>query len=66
MSTDCSTPTPGLTPEQVRDRLSVLHSTVLESLDGQFGQTIGDLQQLRGLLGDATGKLSSSRFVPND
>lgn len=60
MSTDCSTSTPDLTPEQVRDRLSLLHTTVLESLDGQFGQTIGDIQQLRGLLVDATGKLSQA------
>ncbi|MCC6927686.1 MAG: hypothetical protein IT359_01735 [Gemmatimonadaceae bacterium] len=60
MSTDRTTPGPELTPAQVRDRLSTLHSTVLESLDGQFGQTLGDLQQLRGLLGDATGKLSQA------
>ena len=60
MSTDLSAPTELLSPEQIRERLSQLHSAVLESLDGQFGQSIGDLQQLRGLLGDATGKLSQA------
>ena len=60
MSTDHTSSTALLSPGEIRDRLSHLHADVLESLDGQFGQTIGDLQQLRGLLGDATGKLSQA------
>lgn len=49
-----------LTPEQIRERLSVLHLSVAESLESQFGSTLFDLQQLRNMLGDATGKLSQA------
>ncbi|MBK8058354.1 MAG: hypothetical protein IPK33_10910 [Gemmatimonadetes bacterium] len=47
-------------PEQIRERLSVLHLAVAESLESQFGSTLFDLQQLRNMLGDATGKLSQA------
>lgn len=56
-----TTPLPApLTAEQVRDRVSTLHLAVAESLESQFGSALFDLQQLRNMLVDATGKLSQA------
>jgi hypothetical protein len=49
-----------LTPEQISRTPLVLHLAVAESLESQFGSTLFDLQQLRNMLGDATGKLSQA------
>lgn len=58
MSTDATSPPVPHTPEQIRERVSSLHLAVAESLESQFGSTLFDLQQLRNMLVDATGKLS--------
>ncbi len=60
MSYDVTTPPAPLTPEQISERLASLHLAVAESLESQFGSTLFDLQQLRNMLGDATGKLSQA------
>jgi len=45
---------------EIQARLEQLQGTVHASLDLQFSSTLHDLQQLRSLLGDATGKLSQA------
>jgi hypothetical protein len=44
----------------IQARLAQLQGTVHSSLEVQFSSTLHDLQQLRSLLGDATGKLSQA------
>jgi hypothetical protein len=49
-----------LDESEIQARLTQLQGTVHHSLDLQFSSTLHDLQQLRSLLGDATGKLSQA------
>ncbi|MBL8958928.1 MAG: hypothetical protein JNJ98_03675 [Gemmatimonadetes bacterium] len=47
-------------PEVLRARALALHQNVQGALQEQFHESLQDLQQLRSLLGDATGKLSAA------
>lgn len=60
MSPETSPPIPAIDPAEMAARLTELQGAVLSSLDLQFTSTLHDLQQLRSLLGDATGKLSQA------
>ncbi|MGQ0646684.1 MAG: hypothetical protein ACT4P7_03875 [Gemmatimonadaceae bacterium] len=51
---------PPLPHAQLRERADVLHREVHDVLQEEFAATLRDLQQLRSLLGDATGKLSQA------
>lgn len=60
MSHDSLPAQPAFDREQMSERLSQLQEEVLASLDLQFTAALHDLQQLRSLLVDATGKLSQA------
>ncbi len=53
-----SSTTPSLHSDDLRSRALALHQSVQGSLQENFSESLQDLQQLRGLLGDATAKLS--------
>jgi len=50
---------PAPSPE-LRERLYLLRDEVHTTLHGEFNTTAGDLDQLRGILSDAAGKLSTA------
>lgn len=58
MSTPLTTPV--VAHEDLLQRAQDLHREVQGALQHGFGETLADLQQLRGLLGDATTKLSAA------
>lgn len=60
MSPESSPPLSAVDPTEMASRLSQLQGSVHSSLDLQFTSTLHDLQQLRSLLVDATGKLSQA------